>query len=248
MSLFEGTIEAGDFRSILNSSTVIYEESRVFFEDNSVKIRVTDPSGVGVVVLDISESAFTDSEIGSGDICCDFSEIADMIKMAGGSTDIDLKVNEHDLVIDFIDLQFTVKLIDPDTLDKDTEKPDIDLEGEVVLESAAFKRGVNAADLVADHVELGVDDEEEAFYMKSKGDINEVILKRRKKDLVTINLEPVSSTFSVEYLKDICSAIPDDTPISITLGEDFPSEISYSTIEDAVDVTYFLAPRIQPDS
>lgn len=37
MSLFEGTIEAGDFRSILDSSTVVYEEARVFFEDNKVK-------------------------------------------------------------------------------------------------------------------------------------------------------------------------------------------------------------------
>lgn len=248
MSLFEGTIEAGDFRSILDSSTVVYEEARVFFEDNKVKVRVTDPSGVGVVVLEISETAFDDCEIGSGNICCDFSEITDMIKMADGSTDVNLKVQEHELIIDFLDLQFTVKLIDPDTLNKDTKKPDIDLDGEVVLDSSAFKRGVNAAELVADHVELGVDDEEDAFYMKAKGDINKVILKRRKKDLVTIDLEPVSSTFSVECLKNICGAIPDETQISVNLGEDFPSEISYSIIEEAVDVTYFLAPRIQPNS
>lgn len=248
MTLFEGTIIGEDVRSILSAATVLVDECRVFLEDNKIRIRGSDPGGVAIVIIEISEAAFNDAEIGNGNVCWDFSEMSDMISMAGTSTNIELQIENHDLIIDFIDLHFTLNLIDSDILKKDTEKPEIDLDAEVVLNSSAFKRGIQAADLVADHVEFGIDDEDSTFYMEAKGDINEVILKRKKKDLVTLTAESVSSTFSVDYLKDICDAIPDDIEVAITLGEDFPAEISFSIIDGNSDVTYFIAPRLQPDS
>lgn len=84
--------------------------------------------------------------------------------------------------------------------------------------------------------------------METKGDVNEVILERKKQDLVTITTEPVSSTYSVSYLKEICGAIPDDTNITIQLGEEFPTEISFEIVDGDAEVTYFLSPRLSPDS
>lgn len=248
MTLFKGTIAAEDIRSILNAATVLVEECVVFLNTDEVKIRGTDPGGVALVIIEISEAAFQDVEIESGNVCWDFSEMVDMIKMADTDTSIDLEIQDHELVINFIDLHFTLTLIDPDTIKKDSEKPNINLDAEIVLESSALKRGVNAADLVADHVEFGIDDNDSAFYMEAKGDSNKVVLKRKKKDLVTLTAEPVSSTYSVAYLKDICGAIPDDTEVTISLGEDFPAEISFAMSDSNADVTYFIAPRLQPNS
>lgn len=247
MTLFKGTIIGENVHSILSAATVLVDECHVFLEDNKVRIRGTDPGGVAIVIIEISEEAFNDAEIGNGNVCWDFSEMSDMIKMADASTDIELQIENHDLILDFIDLHFTLKLINTDTLKKDTEKPEMDLDAEIVLDSSAFKRGIQAADLVADHIEFGIDDNESAFYMEAKGDVNEVILKRKKQDLVTLTTEAVSSTFSVDYLKDICGAIPNDVEVAITLGEDYPAEISYSIIDGNSNVTYFIAPRIQPD-
>lgn len=248
MSLFQGSIPREDIRSILDTATVLVEECRVFLEGSTVKIRGTDVGGVALVIINIDKEAFNNAEIGDGDVCWDFSEMTEMIKTADSEADIDLKIQDSNLLIDFLDLHFSLSLIDPDSLKRDQEKPDIDLDAEIVLDSSVLKRGIDAADLVGDHVEFGIDEEKSAFYMKAKGESNEVILKREKQDLVTLTATSVSSTYSVEYLKDICKAIPEDTDVGIHLGDDLPAEISYTVVDGNVTVTYFIAPRLEPDS
>lgn len=249
MTTFKGTVSGEDIRSILTAATVLVEECRVFFQEDKVKIRGTDPGGVALVIIEISEDAFDDVTVKEeDDVCWDFSEMTDMIRMADKDTDIDLEIDNNKLIIDFIDLHFTLSLIDPDALKNDTKKPDMDLAAEIILESSVFKRGVNAAGLVAEHVEFGIDDDESAFYMEAKGDVNEVILRRKKRDLVTLSADPASSTYSVHYLNRICAAIPDNTEVEIALGNDLPAEISYKIAGGKATVTYFIAPRLQPNT
>lgn len=247
MTVFEGTINNGDIQSILKSATVLVDVCRVAFEESKVTLRGTDPAGVGLVLIEISEDAFSGTTIEPGQACLDISEMADMVGTASDGEDVNLEVVDSELNINVLDLSFTLSQIHPDSLEQDHEKPDLELPAEVVLDSSAFQRGVGAADLVADHVELGISDENSSFYMEAKGDVNQVILQKKKHDLATLTAEPVSSTLPIEYLKDICSAIPDDKELSINLGDDYPAEISLNIINNAT-VTYFISPRLQPDT
>lgn len=247
MTEFKGSIDGEYIKSILDAITVLVEECRVVFEDDNVRIRGTDPADVALVLIEISEEAFDDPTITEGDVCWNFSEMADMVGTVGKENKVNLELGEHNLNLDILDLNFTLSLIDPDSLDRDRTKPDLDLPAEIVLDSSALKRGVKAADLVADHVEFGIDEDESAFYMEAKGDSNEVILTRKKRDLVTLTLESVGSTYSVDYLKKICDALPDDTEVQIRLGDDYPAELSFKLADENATVTYFLSPRIQPD-
>lgn len=247
MIFFEGTINNGDIQSILKSATVVVHECRMMFEESTVTIRGTDPAGVGLVLIEISEEAFSDITINSGEACLDISEMTDMIGTVGTGEDVDLKIVDHELNIDTLDLSFTLSQINPDSLEQDHEKPDLELPAEVVLDSSAFQRGIDAADLVADHVEFGISEDDSSFYMEAKGDVNRVILQKKKHDLVTLTTEPVNSTYSIGYLKDICTAIPDDNELSINLGNDYPTEISFNILEDNATVTYFVSPRLQPE-
>jgi len=247
MTEFDATINREDLRSILNSVTVIVEECRVLLDDDRVRIRGTDPAGVALVVVEVSEDVFSSSEIGDGSVYWDFDEMADMVETGEKAEEVHLKLQETDLDIELVDLSFTLSLLDPESLKRDQEKPELDLEGEVVLDGAPFKRGVEAADLVADHVEFGIDDEESSFYMMAKGDTNEVIMEKKKKDLETMSMDPVSSTYSVEYMKDVCDSIPDDGKINIGIDQDFPTEISFDIVGGDASVTYFISPRIGDD-
>lgn len=248
MTGFEGTINNGEIRSILKSATVLVDECRVFFEDDEMRIRGTDPSGVGLVLIEVSDEAFDDTVFNPGEACFDLNEMMDMIKTVGTGEDVELVLEDRAMSIDTLDLSFTLSLIDPDTLKRDHNKPDLDLPAEVVFDASAFQRGIDAADLVADHVEFGIDEENSAFYMEAKGDVNRVILRKEKQDLVTLTTESVSSTYSIEYLKDICSAFPEDHNVTISLGEDYPVEISFDVIDDKATVTYFISPRLQPNT
>jgi len=247
MTELDASINRDNLQTILNSVTVLVEECRVLLDGESVRIRGTDPAGVALVVVEISEDVFSSSEIGDGSVCWDFNEMADMVDTGQNVDEVHLELQGTDLNIELVDLSFTLSLLDPESLKRDQEKPDLDLEGEVVLDGAPFKRGVKAADLVADHVEFGINDEESSFYMMAKGDTNEVIMEKKKKDLETMSMDPVSSTYSVAYMKEVCNSIPNDGKISIGIDQDFPTEISFEIVDGGANVTYFISPRLGDD-
>jgi len=247
MTEFNTTVDWQDLRSILNSVTVLVDECRLIADDDVVRIRGTDPAGVGLVEIEIPETAFEDAELGDTNVCLDFAELTDMVSIATDADSVDLELDFPSLEINVLDLSFSLALIDPEKLKKDHQKPDFDLEGEIVINSTAFKRGVDAADLVADEVEFQIDTDDSAFCMRAIGDTNQVVMKRKKQDLFTLTMDEMKSKYSVPYLKDISKAIPEDSEVTLEFAEDFPAEISFDILDGDATVTYFISPRIGAD-
>jgi proliferating cell nuclear antigen len=248
MTDLEGTIRNGDLKTILNAVTVLVDEARVFLENDEVIIRGTDPAGVCIVQITISEDALENPEIRQASMCLDFTELTDMVNTADADADVHIQVHEHDMEIDVLDLDFSLTLIDSEALDSDQAIPNLDLPAEVVISSSAFKRGIKAGNLVAEHIEFGINETDPAFYMRAKGDSNEVVMEKREEDLGALTAGSVSSTYSLDYLTEIRGSIPTDTNIGINLGDDHPVEISFDLVDGNATVTYFLAPRLEPDS
>lgn len=248
MTYLEGTIRNGDLKTVLNAVTVLVEEARVFLENGEVVIRGTDPAGVGIVQITISEAAFENPEIRQASMCLDFTELTEMVDTADADADVHIQVHEHDMEIDILDLDFSLSLIEPESLYNDKAIPDLNLPAEVVVSSSAFKRGIQAGNLVADHIEFGISETDPAFFMRARGDSNEVVMEKKEDDLGALTADSVSSTYSLDYLTDIRGSIPTDTNIGINLGDDHPAKISFDLVDGNATVTYFLAPRLEPDS
>jgi len=248
MTYLEGTIRNGELKKILNAVTVLIEEARVFLENDEVLIRGTDPAGVGIVQITISEDAFENPEIRQASRCLDFTELTDMVNTADADADVRIQVHEHDIEIDVLDLDFSLTLIDAEALDSDQAIPDLELPAKVVISSSAFKRGIKAGNLVAEHIEFGISETDPAFYMRARGNNNEVVMEKKEEDLGALTTDSVSSTYSLDYLTEICGSIPTDTNIRINLGDDHPTEISFDLVNGNAMATYFLAPRLNPDS
>lgn len=248
MTYFAGTIRNEDLKTILNAVTVLIEEARILLNDGEVLIRGTDSAGVSRVQVKMSEDAFDDPEIEQASMCLDFTELTDMVNTADADADVHIKAYDHDLKIDVLDLNFSLALINPDVLDSDQTIPDLELPAEVVVSSSSFKRGIKAGDLVADHIEFGISETDPAFYMRARGDSNEVVMEKKEEDLGALTLDSVSSTYSLDYLTEIREAIPTDTNIGINLGDDHPARITFNLMDGDATVTYFLAPRLEPDS
>lgn len=248
MTYLEGTIRNGDLKTVLDAVTVLVEEARVFLEDDEVLIRGTDPAGVGIVQIAIFEDAFENPEITQASMCLDFTELTDMVDTADVDADVYIQTHEHDMEIDVLDLDFSLTLIDPEALNSDQSIPDIDLPAEVVISSSAFKRGIKASNLVAEHIEFGISETDPVFYMRARGDSNEVVMEKEEEDLGALTTDSVSSTYSIDYLTKIVEAIPTETHVTINLGEDHPAEISFDLLDGDATVKYFLAPRLEPDS
>jgi proliferating cell nuclear antigen len=169
--------------------------------------------------------------------------------MADSGQLVELELNEETrkLRIQIGGLEYTLALIDPDSIRQEPDIPDLDLPAEITLQGRDIDRAVTAADMVSDHIALGVDVEDEHFYVDAKGDTDDVHFQLDRVDLIDLEVGEAHSLFSLDYLKDMNKAIPKDAEVRIELGEEYPVKLHFSIAEDQGQVTFMLAPRIQSD-
>ncbi|WP_114578000.1 DNA polymerase sliding clamp [Saliphagus sp. LR7] len=247
--MFKAIVSAATLSSTLDSVSVLVEECKIHLDEDGLQIRAVDPANVGMVDLSLSADAFESYEADGGLIGIDLSRLEDIAGMAETGQLVQLELDEETrkLQIQIDGLEYTLALIDPDSIRQEPDIPDLDLPAEVVLEGRDINRSVTAADMVSDHITLGVDDGEEYFYVDAEGDTDDVHLELTEEDLIDLQTGPAHSLFSLDYLKDMNKAIPTDAEVTLELGEEFPIKLHYGFAEGDGQVTYMLAPRIQSD-
>ena len=166
---------------------------------------------------------------------------------AGQLVQLELDEETRKLHVQIEGLEGTLALIDPDSIRQEPDLPDLDLPANVVVEGADIARAVKAADMVSDHIALGVDADEELFYVDAEGDTDDVHLELTREDLIDLTAGDARSLFSLDYLQDMNKAIPSDAEVTMELGEEFPVKLHFDIAEGEGSVTFMLAPRIQSD-
>ena len=245
--MFKAIVSAETLRAALDSVSVLVEECKLRLEDDGLEIRAVDPANVGMVDLTLSAAAFESYETDGGVIGVNLSRLEEFAGMADSGQLIQLELDEETrkLHIQIDGLEYTLALIDPDSIRQEPDIPDLDLPATVVIEGRDIDRAVRAADMVSDHIALGVDDAAETFYVEAEGDTDDVHLELGRDDLIDLTAGAARSLFSLDYLKDINKAIPKDGEVTLELGEEFPVKLHFEIAEGMGEVTYMLAPRIQ---
>jgi proliferating cell nuclear antigen len=200
-----------------------------------------------MVDLSLDASAFESYEADGGLIGVNLVRLQDIAGMADSGQLVELELDEETrkLHIAIDGLEYTLALIDPESIREEPDLPDLDLSSTIVIEGRDIDRAVTAADMVSDHIELGVDETEEVFYVEAEGDTDDVHLELDGEDLIDLVAGNASSLFSLDYLQDMNKAIPKDAEVTMELGEEFPVKLHFDIAEGEGEVTYMLAPRIQ---
>ncbi|WP_232686899.1 DNA polymerase sliding clamp [Halobacterium zhouii] len=249
--MFKAIVDADTLRTALDSVSVLVDECKIHLDEDGISILAVDPANVGMVELDLGAAAFESYEADGGVIGVNLSRLEDIAGMADAGQLVQLELDEETrkLHIQIEGLEYTLALIDPDSIRQEPEIPDLgdDLSAHVVLEGADLDRAVRAADMVSDHIALGVDTDAEEFYVEAEGDTDDVHLELGRDDLIDLDVSPANSLFSLDYLKDMNKAIPKDAEVELDLGEEFPVKLHFDIAEAQGRVTYMLAPRIQSD-
>ncbi|MEE6210770.1 DNA polymerase sliding clamp [Salarchaeum sp. III] len=247
--MFKAIISADTLRTTLDAVSVLVDECKIHLNEDGLAIRAVDPANVGMVDLELSSDAFESYDADGGLIGVNLSRLEDIAGMADAGQLIHLELDEETrkLHIQIEGLEYTLALIDPDSIRQEPDLPDLDLPATVVIEGADLHRAVRAADMVSDHIALGVDDTSELFYVDAEGDTDDVHLELDENELIDLEVGPAHSLFSLDYLKDMNKAIPKDAEITAELGEEFPVKLHFDLAEGKGSVTYMLAPRIQSD-
>ncbi|WP_248895733.1 DNA polymerase sliding clamp [Haloplanus halobius] len=247
--MFKAIVSASTLRDALDSVSVLVDECKVRLNEDGLAIRAVDPANVGMVDLSLDAAAFESYEADGGVIGVNLSRLEDIAGMgnAGDLVHLELDEETRKLHIRIDGLSYTLALIDPDSIRQEPDIPDLDLPAEIVVEGNQLGRGITAADMVSDHINLRVDEETETFHIEAEGDTDDVDLKLGEDDLIALEAGPADSLFSLDYLKDMNRAIPGDAEVTIELGEEFPVKLHYEFAEGLGQVTFMLAPRIQSE-
>ena len=247
--MFSAIVRADTLQATLDSVGVLVDECKIHLDDGGLEIRAVDPANVGMVDLALDAEAFESYEADGGLIGVNLVRLADIASMADSDQLVHLELDEETrkLHISIDGLEYTLALIDPESIREEPDLPELDLSSTIVIEGRDIDRAVKAADMVSDHIELGVDEGDEVFYVAAEGDTDDVHLELGHDDLIDLVAGSASSLFSLDYLKDMNKAIPKDAEVTMELGEEFPVKLHYEFAEGLGQVTYMLAPRIQSD-
>ena len=247
--MFNAIVSADTLGEALDSVSVLVDECKIHLDEDGFSVRAVDPANVGMVDLALSAEAFESYEADGGLIGVNLSRLEDIVGMADAGQLVNLELDEQTrkLHVHIDGLEYTLALIDPDSIRQEPDIPDLDLPAEIVVEGRDIDRAVTAADMVSDHIALGVDEEANHFYIDAEGDTDDVNLELDEEDLLALQAGDARSLFSLDYLKDMDKAIPKDGEVTIELGEEFPVKMHFEIAEGMGQVTYMLAPRIQSD-
>jgi len=244
------TAPVSTLSTALSPVSALVDECKLQLSESGMSITAVDPANVAMVDMEIGASSFESYSADDATLGINLERLEDVLSMgdSGDLVSCSLDQETRKLDIDIGGLSYTLALIDPDSIRQEPDIPDLDLSATVVLEGEQISRGITAADLCSDHVDLRADADTETFHIAAEGDTDDVDLGLGDEDLLSAQVEDsVESMFSLDYLSDMDRAIPSDAEVSMRLGSEMPVKLRYSVAGGEVEVVNMLAPRIQSE-
>jgi proliferating cell nuclear antigen len=246
---FQAAIMGGEIKEFVGTLRAIVDEAKFNIRPDGIRVRAVDPANVAMNDGVLSAGAFESYGASEGVLGINLERLDEVLKLAnkGDLVEFSFNTNTFKIVIHIDGIEFTMACIDPDSIRREPEIPDMDLLASFTVDEAQISRGVKAADMVSDHIQLRCDETKQAVFMEADGDTDDVCLELTKEEYIAITAVDAKALFSLDYLKDISRKFPKGAEISITFGTDFPMMIEYEFADGEGQITSMIAPRIRSD-
>lgn len=259
---------ARTIRPYLELPAAFVDECKLDIHPDHVSITAVDPANVGMVHATIHRDAFDEFEIqGTAPftVGVNLDRLRSQLRTArlGKRTNdsVALGVDETRTRVE-IERDYTRSTIqrtdeflnlDPDSVRKQPELPDLELHGHAELDAHAFQDAVEACDSVSDTIRV-TDHGEDLILASSETNSGDVTrgTRTRAKDAVLESHDGGGSLFSLDYVKDTAAALIDGKidHVTIRYDEEFPARFIFERSQDDTvlyDGEFFVAPRIEDD-
>jgi len=245
-----GFIPAQRLQKYVDVLTPVVSEAKIHFSEDGIHTRAVDPANVCMVgPVELAPSAFeTYDAPGSVTIGVNLTRLDDVLDLADGGDLVEFGVDMETraLQIEYGPVEQRIGLIDPDTVRKEPDIPDLDLPNTVHVPGGRLDEAADVIDLVSDHI--GFDcSTDGTLDIYAEGDVDESHYRLGADELLPGSeiTEDTYSLFSLDYVESLVKPMPDDADIEVRLGDEFPTELSWETCEGHLSVYQQLAPRIQ---
>jgi len=246
---FAAIVAADTLADTLDSVSVLVDECKVNLNEDGIEIRAVDPANVAMTSVELDANAFESYEASGGLIGVDLERLEDIVGMAESDDLVHLRLDEETrkLHIEIEGLEYTLALIDPDSIRQEPDIPDLELPATLLFDGKRLDRAVTAADLVSDHISIEAV-EPEMLRFSAEGDTDDVDDTLDDTDLNGADIdEECASLFSLDYFKDIKKPIAGDANVTMHLGNEMPVKLRYYGADGDLTVTNMLAPRISSE-
>lgn len=233
----------------------LVDECRIHVMEDGLQITAVDPANVGMVDTDLADRAFESFDVqDTGQIGVNLERLTDVLGRpnAGDLVNLTIDTQRRNLVIEWGGgHEYTLSLIDPDSIRVEPDLPDLDLPAQLEFpEARTLFNAIDYTNNVTDHIQLEVDGPEFRVFGEGDTDTYELTLDEGSDEITLRTFDEARSLFSLDYLVDMSRAWEKDEPLSVELGVEMPviltQEIHHddNTFGEAI---YLLAPRIQSD-
>ena len=247
MTMIDVIVNGEIIKTVTKAVVALVSEARLHFLDKGLHTRAVDPANVAMVIVDVPKDScemYTVDE--EKTVGVDFDRIHDISKSIKKKDLVELTLEDESfLKIKFGSVEYTVNLIDPSAIRKEPKIPELELPAKIVLDAGEFKKAVQAADKISDHVVFRSDSS--GFYIEAKGDVDRITFHMSEAELIEFNGAEARSMFSVDYLKEFCKIAGSGDLLTIHLGVNYPVRLQFELAGGKVRVEYILAPRIEAE-
>ncbi|QYZ78359.1 DNA polymerase sliding clamp [Methanofollis formosanus] len=247
--MLKATIDAETFRESIDAVAALVTECRLHVDETGIRTCAVDTANVAMVSLELGKDAFETYEAAPEELGIDIAKMKSILGMMskGDLLSLNLAEGSHKLELSFGSYQYSVTLLDVNTIRKDPSPPAIELPGKVDLQGSALSSAIKAADVISDKIALGIDEKTETFFMMAEGDTDHIRLELGRDQLIDIQPAEARSLFSLDYLKDMGKVMARAEKVRAEIGVDHPVRFLFDLAEGSGHIQYLLAPRIEAE-
>ena len=250
--MFEARLQTQAIDPIIDIATALDNEAVFQVHDGGLALDIMDPANVAMISATLGEAAFENLSAEELRMGVNLDRFEDVLGMGDGDASFDYDDETRKLVIEVDGLEYTMALIDPDSIRNAQDIPELDFAAEVSIETSELKRGIKAAKMVSDTVELGIEDGE--FVLSASGDTDDVDYTAEDASVsaaASDAVEDCNATFSLDYVEDLMKAVSAEEA-TLWLGDELPvvTEYEFAPVGDdddpdfAGECRFAIAPRI----
>jgi proliferating cell nuclear antigen len=247
--MLKATIDADIFREAIDAISALVPECRLHTADNGISTRAVDTANVAMISLELKKEAFDSYKATKSQVGVDISKMKNIFNMMGKGDLISLELpeNAQKMQLSVHGYQYSITLLDTNTIRKDPNPPTINLPGKLTISGDNLNNAIKAAAVISDKIAIGINPKDETFYMIAEGDTDNIRREFGKDELKSLTPNEARSLFSLDYLKDMGKVMSKAAEVEIFLGLDHPVRFSFDIANGNGHVEYLLAPRIEAD-
>ncbi len=227
--MLKATIDADIFREAIDAISALVPECRLHTADNGISTRAVDTANVAMISLELKKEAFDSYKATKSQVGVDISKMKNIFNMMGKGDLISLELpeNAQKMQLSVHGYQYSITLLDTNTIRKDPNPPTINLPGKLTISGDNLNNAIKAAAVISDKIAIGINPKDETFYMIAEGDTDNIRREFGKDELKSLTPNEARSLFSLDYLKDMGKVMSRAAEVEIFLGLDHPVRFSF---------------------